>query len=338
MIILLSGDDTYRSRKRLERLREAFREKFDPSGVNTITLDGETLKPEAFSQHVSSQGFLASKRCIAVLNVLGNGKQETQEAISETLAADGIPEDNIVIFWEDGEPPSKRVPPKQVKKGKTRKSDASLWQLVLQKAKHERFPLLEPVEIQSWIEAEVQKRGGMIDRKAAKTLATIGGQNLWQVSGEIDKLISYALGRVIDDTDVDQLVSATVDDDIFRLTDALGQRDLKLALRLFEDQFQSGADPLYLLRMLSWHLRNLLAVRSLMDEGTRDPRTIARVLKLHPFVAQKTVHQAEYFTFDDLLWAFGQLLQIDHTIKTRRIDPRVLFDLLTVSLLKRVSA
>src|SRR3989338_8418244 len=249
MIILLYGEDTYRSLERLRTLREAFRKKFDPYGVNIVRLDGETLTPEDFNRAVGTQGFLATKRFLVVERLIGDGSAETQQAVRERVMQDKDQSDNVVVFWEQCAEPPKAT-------GRARKAGAEgarLWAALAALAKLERFAPLTPAALLTWIEREVKKRDGTIDKKAVQRLITLVGTNLSQLSSELDKLTHYRAGQVITEDDVDLLVSAPIDDNIFRLTDALGARDEQLALQLLEEQFQSGTAPLSLLRMLAWH-------------------------------------------------------------------------------------
>ncbi|MFH1171441.1 MAG: DNA polymerase III subunit delta [bacterium] len=331
MIILLYGDDTYRSRQRLQRLRAAFIEKHDPSGVNVIRCDGEKLTAEELLTHLTVRGFLTSKRFIAVENFLLHGRAQEQQAVFDVLTKMDFATDNILILWEGGDEP------KKTKAGKTHPG-ATLWQSLATAAKVESFPPLEGSALTAWYRHEIEQRGGTIEKTALQQLLRLVGQDLWKASSEIDKLVHYSLGQPITEAAIDQLLTAPFDENIFLLTDALGQRDVATALRLLEGQFQNGAEPLYVLRMLAWHVRNLLGVRSLLDEGTANPRTIARDLGLHPFVAQKAIRQVSAFTLDDLRSLYRSILEIDQTIKSRSIDPRIFFTLLTVRLTKTTNA
>lgn len=330
MIILLSGDDTYRSRQRLKKLRDAFRKKFDKRGVNVVTLDGETMKPEQFNEHFASGGLLASRRFVVVNNLLTRGKPAVLEAVAESVKEHGSASESIAVFWEEED--SAHAPAE--KKGKSTKADAArlaLWNVLVKSAKKESFPLLEGAELTEWIAGRVQESGGTIEKTALTRLVAAVGSDLWWATSEIEKLIHYAGGKTITEADVDLLVAATFDDNIFALTDALGNRDTGTALRLLEEQFALGVEPLFLISRLAWHCRNLIGARALLDEGKPNPRTIASQLQIHPFVAQKCTRQAEAFTLAELTRLYGSLTDTDEALKTRRVDARVLIDLLAAA-------
>lgn len=330
MIILLSGEDTYRSRQRLKKLRDAFRNKYDKRGVNIVTLDGETMKPEQFNEHFASGGLLASRRFVVVNNLLTRGKPAVLEAVAESITEHGTASESIAVFWEEEDyahAPAER-------KGKSAKADAARlvsWNVLMKIAKKESFSPLEGAELSEWITGRVRESGGTMEKTAlARLVAAVGG-DLWWASSEIEKLIHYADGKTITEADVDLLVAATFDDNIFALTDALGNRDAGTALRLLEEQFALGVEPLFLISRLAWHCRNLIGARALLDEGKANPRTIATQLQIHPFVAQKCARQAEAFTLAELTRLYGSLTDTDEALKTRRIDARAFLDLLAAA-------
>jgi DNA polymerase III delta subunit len=322
MIILLYGEDTYRSRERLRILRDAFRERHDPTGVSTLRIDGEVLTAEKLITHLTVQGFLTKKRFVAVEGFFSHGAPQELAAAHEYLKARKFATDNILVFWEGGEAPSR---------GGASAASHALWADLVSIAKAEQYPPLEGAALTAWYTNEVRTRGGTIGKTDLQHLIHVLGNDLWRASTEIEKLVHACAGRSMTEADIDQLIAAPFDDNIFQLTDAIGQRDTGTALRLLENQFQNGAEALYLLRMLAWHVRNLIRVRAFLESGVTNHRTIARELRIHPFVAQKALRQSQLFSLDDLRKIHGGLLEIDRTMKSRSVDPRVLFTLLTVS-------
>ncbi len=324
MLILLSGDDTFRSRKRLQQLRGAFKTKFDPTGLNTVALDGATMLAGQFDEHSAAQGFLATKRLLVVTNLVHEGKQAVQEAVLASLEERSATTENIIVFWEDGSV--------EVKKSGTAfaKSALALIEFFRQHAKHEVFPTLEPVAVERWIVKETKARGGLIEKRAASLLAAAVDSDLWRADRELEKLVRYRQGQLITVDDVGQLLSIPVEDTVFRLTDALGQRDVATAVRLLEDQFQQGVDPLALLRTIAWHVRTIVTLRSILDQG-QTLRNATKTLKLHPFVIQKASKQAEYFTMAELIAIHDQLVMIDIKVKSTSVDAKLLFDLLALA-------
>lgn len=326
MIILLYGEDTYRSRERLRTLREAFKKKFDPSGLNVIRLDGETLKPEDATRQLSASGFLADKRFVAIENLFSQGKPDVVRAVVECLRGKQFTEDNVFVFWEGTDMDLPAEKKNALKKGKRASGSDWAWNEILSLGKQERFAPLEGAKLDAWIIAEAKRHGGAIEPVAAQAFAAIVGSDLWRAHNELEKLLHASTGAAVTLADVEQMLTAPLEENIFRFLDALAEKNAAMALKLLEEHFLAGTDPQYLLRMLQWQFRNLLAVRWSLDHGVQ-PRSLAKQLRLHPFVAQKTADRARAFSFETLRALYDDLILMDEVLKTRRGSSRVPFTL-----------
>jgi len=163
----------------------------------------------------------------------------------------------------------------------------------------------------------------------------INADDVWQMDSEIQKLVAYAQGEQITSKMVEDLVHANFEGKIFDLIDAISQQKSKRAIQLLKEERLSGANDHYLLTMLGRQVRILLGARSLLDEDPRATKQeLAQAMKVHPFVAQKALHQAKGFTMEKLKRAHSQLFTYDIHLKTGRIQPDLAVDLTTVELMK----
>ncbi|MDD5567225.1 MAG: DNA polymerase III subunit delta [Patescibacteria group bacterium] len=318
MIILLHGEDTFRSRQRLKKLKEGFKQKYDPRGLNILQLDGKTLTLEDFNKAVATQGFLSKKRMLVIENLSENKNKPLLEIIRDSLS--GLPaEENVVVFWEGG-----------AKKSRGRKESTPLFGLKPSAGVViEAYPQLKGLKVSQWVKREVAERDSKIEPKALALLISLVGEDLWRMSTEIDKLASYKHGGIITEADVSVLVRAKYDTDIFKLTDALSSQDQATALRLLDEQISSGTPIPYLLTMLIRQFRILLQVKDYL-ENQGNPYQVGPALKLHPFVAQKAVNQVKNFSFAKLKKTYRRLLWLDEKTKSSSYDPQIFFDLFTV--------
>jgi DNA polymerase-3 subunit delta len=319
MIIFLYGSDTYRSHERLKKLKEGFIKKYDPSGSNTTSIDGENLKFEDFVRAIESKSLLSKKRLIIVKDLIFKNKSpKIQNNIVHYLDEHPLSADDILIFIESVTPVKTRGRKKEIR--------GALSEYLKEKAKPEEFESLLGSDLNKWVLKEIKTRGGTIDNRAAELLISLVGNDLWQLANEIEKLVNYKKNKTITSEDVSLFVKARYDTDIFKLTDALGHKNKKVALKLIEDQIESGANELYLLTMLARQIRILLQVKEVLRQE-RNYYTVASRLEIHPFVAKKAIEQVVNFSMDDLKRFYAQLLEIDYKIKTSSQDPRTLFDL-----------
>jgi DNA polymerase-3 subunit delta len=318
MIIFLYGEDTYRSNQKLTQIKTKFLKEVDSAGLNLTTLDGAKLKFEEFNQQVKASPFLARKRMVIIKNLISENKsKEIQKEVVNLLNQESQDkgEDNILVFWED-------------KDHSKSKSKNALWGRLIKEKLAEEFKPLTPTQLNNWVEKEIKAQSGKIDKQAVAFLAATVGNDLWQMANEITKLLNYCQDKPITIADIENLVKAKFDDNIFNLVDALGNNNKKLALKLMSDQFNLEADEIYLLSMLIRQFRILLEIKDLLNQHPRITKDlIAKELQIHPFVAQKALWQVKNFTFEKLKQIYQLLLDLDFKLKTSQAKPRVLFDL-----------
>ncbi len=300
MIIFFYGENTFESQKKLSQLKERFL-KTDSEGMNLKELEGTDLTFGDFVRELETMPFLGEKRLIIIRNLLLENKDSSlAEKIITQLAE--VPESAVLVFFEKG------IPDRRSKLFKT-----------LKKASQgEEFSLPEPWQVNKWIEEEVAKRGGKINPLALNKLAVFVGNDLWQLSNEIDKLIAYAGGKEIQGEDVELLVKAKVDETIFRLTDAFGKKDRRLALQVLHEFTDLGLKPEYLLAMLGGHLRNLIQVK----EGSKKRLILSQIqsiTKLHPYVVQKCLEQSRAFSLKQLIDLYEALGLLDEKLKLGKV-------------------
>jgi len=296
MILFLYGEDTFRSREKLRQIREKHRES-DKQSLN-LAVFGEELDFAKFREAVSQAAFLAKVRLVIVESVFGN-KKETQRRIVEFLKKGKVPDSTILVFWERGVPDQRSL----------------LFKTLVNLTKSEEFKALFPWQLEGWVRKEVKKREGVISSEATRELIVRTGNDLAQISNEIDKLLGYAgRGRIRLEA-VQKLVRAKLETDIFKLVDALSRKDRNQALKFIQDQISSGAEELYLLTMIVYAFRNLILVSDLKNKGFSQ-NAIIRESGLHPFVVKKTLFFSPGFQLSDLKKIYLKLLDLDTKIKT----------------------
>ena len=288
MILIVSGEDTYRSRQRMTTLVTAFKKKFDPNGYNIHSFSGPSVSFDDVQHAVSTVSFLAKKRLVAFEDFFKEKSSEAQKRILNFLT-ERDSEEQIILFYQSGGLPG-----------------ASNALGFVKKAKKELFDLLDERELLAFILKEAKTRGVALDRTAQDALVTRIGPDLWTMTNVLDQLKAYAGKETVRASDVMLFTETVVDENIFHFTDALGAKDSTHAIELLEDQFESGAHPLYLVTMLVRQFRLLFQVR-----GSSDLRS----LKMHPYVLQKTVAQSRQFSDAEIARALSLLHELDRDVK-----------------------
>jgi len=298
MIIFLYGKDTYRSRQKLNEIIEHYK-KIHKSGLNLKYFDDKTINFEEFKNEIQSVSMFNEKKLIVLKNTLSS------KAFKEFIDS----KETILLFYEEGEVVEDEFVKLLKKYGK--------WQ---------EFKLLEGPKLKNWVKKEFEKYQTEIELNALDKLIDFVGNNLWQMSNEIKKLVSYKKEQKIMVSDVELLVRPKIETNIFKTIDYVASQRKKQAIELLKKHLEKGDSPFYLLSMISYQFRNLLIVRELIDKNI-PYHLISQKTKLHPYVIQKIYPLAKKFSLPELKKIYQRIFQIDLQIKTGRLNPETALDM-----------
>jgi DNA polymerase-3 subunit delta len=186
-------------------------------------------------------------------------------------------------------------------------------------------------KLPDWVAEQFRRLEAHVEPDACRALVDLVGDNLDELTNEIDKLATWAGGDPIDVRAVEQVSAGRAETSIFAVTDAWGRRDVAAVLGAAEsrlersDRPRSGELP-RLAAMLVNHIGRVRQCQLLAGEGIR-PRDAAARLKMHPFAAEKAFGQAQNFGRDELDAAVVRLAQLDHALKGgSRLAPDLEFE------------
>lgn len=305
MICFIYGTDHYRCREQLKALKNQFIHKRDQSGgLNVITLDVATFDFDQFRQELMTIPFLGEKKMIVVKNILSQKKK--YEPIANFIQ--GRDFDNVLIFIDLLINEKKAWP-----RGdffNYLKRQKFVWQ----------FNLLSGFELARWIKQYGTDNKINLDQPAIKELSLRVGDDLQALETELKKLSAYKPGELITASDVCLLTKAKFDENIFNLIDAIALKNKSQATKLLADQLNSGQSPLMILTMIIRQFRIIIQLKDGLSTG----------LKLHPFVIKKATQQEKNFSWPALKAIYGDLLELEKSLKLSGKDPQLLFDIFII--------
>ena len=313
MLYFLYGKDSYSIVQRVHEIERAFVDQ-QKSDFNLAKLDGNLLTASRFSEAAFTPPFLGDRRLIIIKNFLLSDVDKVEKGkIADLL--EKIPDENSVVFADDGLPDQRQV----------------IFKRLLKFAEAEHFPEPSVQTLPAWIKQRVTALDGQIDNDAAYNLAVSVGPDLWQLQSEIEKLVlfSQAKNSPIKLADVSDLVPANNSFKIFDLLDALAQKDLKKALLVNNSFLSAGEESFMIFNMIVYQLRNMLVVDDLMRAGKTE-QNIAREASLHPYVTSKLVSSLRKFKDKEVAANFCRLAEYDWKMKSGEIEPETALVLLVV--------
>lgn len=323
MLFFIYGTDEYQIKEKINELKSGFKEKKDRSGLNVISLSGESFDLDSFKQEALTVPFLSDSKLIIVEGLLSNfsaGQKKLQEEVVEFLKEKEVTIKNSLIFADCYEN-TKKIPEKNTLFNFLSKQKFC-WQLNELKGR----------DLENWLKKLLSLNNIKMEREALSELIVLVGNDLRQLTLELNKLSAYKNFGLITAADVKELTKARFDEDIFKLTDALGMRNQSLALKLISDQLQAGNQPLGVLPMITRQFRIFLQLKGLLKKSSAYPNKsqLARQLGLHEYVVQKSLGQIKNFSEEQLKNIYLDLLQIEKQLKSGTKNPELLFDLFII--------
>lgn len=313
-VYLFFGEEGYLREQAVNRLVE-YCLRDGGSDFNIDLIDGETARPGDIAASAETLPLFTDKRLVVVKNppffkAARKAGREAPEETEDVPAAGGEkvllnylkdPLASTILVFNTGEPVDKRK---------------RIFKAVKEAGKAVDFTFLGRADLARWLRQKAGKAGRKFDGGAMDAMLDAVGPSLQKLNVEFDKLVNYtAQSGVITAEDVRRLCPQGLEENIFAIVDAVGNRRCGEALSGIKDMLAAKEPPLKILTMISRQFRLLLQVHDLSGRGC-PPREIASRLKIHPYVAQKLAAQCKNYSMESLVRAFQDLLEVDVAVKT----------------------
>lgn len=301
MIYLFYGKDTYGLGKEIKKHTQK-------EGVELSTFENSNLNE--LSLNLLTQSFFGGDRVLVAKNCLLKISESENANLAKSL--EGLPGNTTVIFVEE------KVPLK-----------SKTLDYIKKNGEVKNFEELKNINLVSFIKERVAEEGGEIAPLAAERLSTYVGPDLWQLSEEIKKLVLYRKteGEIesIDTADVDLLVKANFEANIFALMDAFAAKNSRRGADLINSFLDSGENEIYILTMIEKQFRNIAMAKF---ESDITENKLAQKATLHPYVAKKSIQAARNFEKTEIIEMYQQLLDADLKLKSGFEPKQILLRLL----------
>ncbi len=297
MIEFYYGEDSFQSSQKVRMAQIQFHKQHPQSNVLVFDCD-DKCDITAITQSLDSQSLFSQKKMVIVKNFFSHTKAPEQKIIQEYLVKKN---DDTIIFHEIGLP----------------RKNASFFLWLHNNAIHTaEYKFLLGSDLEKWISKKVQDSGSEIDNHAIRSLVLCAGNDLWLLEKEIEKLICFANEKMIAVSHVEQIVQGNTVANMFETIEAIVKKDKARALLLLKKQIATGDSPFHIFSMYVYQLRSMLLVGGAVQDGLTDRHVIAQVLKIHPFVVQKTLTLVNQIAYQQIKKMYHAMTILDHDVKT----------------------
>lgn len=205
-----------------------------------------------------------------------------------------------------------------------------------------------------FIRSLIREKGKEIEPKAIEIIIErVGHEDLVGLKTEIQKLISQAGDSVrIKAVDVCELVVRHKDEELYKLTGAIGEKDLGKSLNSLNYLMDQGIHPLAILQAIANFLRKMIILKTVFEyiPGIQEVKklefktfrdkilpeikenqgdALPPVLKgAHPYALYKLSLQAHGFDLDGMLDFLASMAEMDLEFKGGQVSNRILLEML----------
>jgi len=300
------GDCDYLKNIYADRIIDAALGKGDSRLMNLDSYDEKTYSAEGLSARCETAPFMANFRIIVITNsgVFIPGKQDETKKTEEPLA--NIPGSAIVIFIE----------PKVDKR-------IALFKTAQKAGMCIEFKKPDENDLIKWVINIAKAHNRAIAPADAAYLLQTAPNDMGILRGEIDKLIDYTYAKgAIEKADIAAIVTRSTESKIFDLTDAIGTKDLKTALDIYNALLFLKEPPILILNMMARQFKLIMACAEVYEKK-KNVKDVSAATGLWDFAVKGMLKQSKNFKRETLLQAYRQCLLTDVNIKTGAISDRL---------------
>ena len=180
-----------------------------------------------------------------------------------------------------------------------------------------------------------ERLGMVLAPGTAGFIKTMLGEDMNLIKNELEKISLYREGKkAIGEKDLRGLMEKRSTENVFSLSTALSNRDLRGSLRILRELEKNREDPLSILYMIAWRFRQIFKVSQYLKEGESD-EGIAKAIKTSRgavFYLKKSVRN---FRENDLGRILGLIEETDYGIKNSSGNNYILLEKLLLGICAR---
>lgn len=184
---------------------------------------------------------------------------------------------------------------------------------------------LDKGSLPPFLKEEITKRKIDITPAAYRLLCERLPFDIGVIHHELDKLELYQ--KQIGEDVVKQLVTRSLEEDVFTLVNAVVEKNMKRCFQIWKDLQVLNKDPIYLIALIAAQFHLLYQVKAAMIKGMRGQDEIAKNLNVHPYRVKLAIPVCQRLSIDEILTVLHHLAELDQNIKAGRIDKKLGFEM-----------
>lgn len=316
-VVLLCGSEDYL----IEWYKDALVKRYVSDAVRSIDLtviEGENLSFENIRDSAETLSIMSERKVVLIPDFLpaeGKSVKGFRDSDIDRFAEyiSEMPQGSMIIMTAREQEDSRR------RKNKIKAA-------VEKYGKVYDFQQLSEKQLRGFIEKRLKVSGRSFHPSLTDMIISESGYGnkaveyrLYNLDNDLKKIIAHSRGDSIKESDVRAVMSASPENDVFAMLDAIGRNRKDEALLLLHNLLDSGTPAFNLLRLITGQLELMLEVKEMKEEGM-GPEEMQKTLGAHQFRIKKALSASGKYQLKTLKKILCEAYEVDGNIKT------VLFD------------
>lgn len=316
MIILLHGEDTFRSSQKLKELIESYQKKHE-GGFSFERIDAQDISFKELKNALTSTSLFDDSKCIVLEDALKNKQLKKELSEWEGLPAFAKESNNLLLLFEE----------KSIEKDKEYKS------ILKHTTKSQDFKKLSPAEAVKWFTKYFQKENKEFDATVMRLIVHAADGDMWRAYNNLRKVYSYNKGGKLNPKEVSLLKLTSEEVHIFPTLDAIFLGNLDKAIYDIQIHWREEEEhfPQQFFYMLERQIKLITLVKEQKEKGATQ-QEISKKLSQHPFVIKKTLSLCDKYSWAKIKDLYSRIESIEVKNKTGQMDARFACELLSAAI------
>lgn len=164
-------------------------------------------------------------------------------------------------------------------------------------------------DLVDWVRRRFRALGKDIDSRLALELIFLCGDLMTNLIGEIEKIGAYSKQKHITRADIEAVATPQLDAVVFRMTDAIGDRNFDGAMAVLGELYQMQEPPIKIMWSLGKQMRQIYSARLALEAG-EGASAVASLWGIKSYPADKLVASAKRFS---LRWCRRAVIRCGET-------------------------
>jgi DNA polymerase III subunit delta len=302
---IICGDDVYLRAKEEKKIRDRFLSKEETELNFSVFAHDEAVKA---LDELATTPFLADKRVVVIRDI-------------DDLPAEIFP---LLTAYLNGPVPTSVLVLTACSEFKKKPH----YRDIAKKASEISAEKLTPYKIKAGIRTFFKKENIDISDDAADLILELKGSDPAGIMSELEKLAAYSNGEKIELATVEKMVGRSVVETVYKLVDAIDQKNAKRVFRILEDLAYQKKQAPEIIGYLAWYIRTVQKIKLLSSQGLGREAVIASSGK----GAYKVFPEAAKYSEGRIGKWLKALVEADIDVKRGRKTPSLALEMLVLKL------